>query len=36
MRTIDTVMKKTVPKWWFENKKRRVFENAERELQLSS
>ena len=32
MRTIDTVMKKTAPKWWYENKKRRIFENAEKEL----
>jgi hypothetical protein len=32
MRSIDTVMKKTVPRWWYENKKRTVFENAEREL----
>jgi hypothetical protein len=28
MRTIDTVMKKTLPKWWYENKKKRIFENA--------
>jgi len=27
-------MKKTVPKWWYENKKRKIFENAERELQI--
>ena len=32
MRNIDTVMKKTVPKWWFERKKKLVFENAEKEL----
>jgi hypothetical protein len=32
MRYIDTLMKKTVPKWWYENKKKKVFENAEREL----
>ncbi len=32
MRSIDTVMKKTAPKWWFENKKKTVFENARREL----
>ena len=29
MRTIDTVMKKTAPKWWYESKKKRLFENAE-------
>ena len=34
MRTIDTVMKKTIPKWWYENKKKRIFENAKKELQL--
>jgi hypothetical protein len=32
MRSIDTVMKKTAPKWWYENKKKKVFENARREL----
>lgn len=32
MRSIDTMMKKTAPKWWYENKKRIVFENAEREI----
>ena len=32
MRSIDTVMKKTVPRWWYESKKKIVFENAEREL----
>ena len=32
MRSIDTVMKKTAPKWWYENKKKKVFEWAEREL----
>lgn len=36
MRNIDTLMKKTAPKWWYENKKRKIFENAERELALSS
>ncbi len=36
MRTIDTVMKRTMPKWWFENKKKRIFANAERELQVTS
>jgi len=32
MRSIDTVMKKTVPKWWYERKEKRVFENAARVL----
>jgi len=32
MRSIDTMMKKTVPQWWYEKKKKKVFENAEREL----
>ncbi len=32
MRSIDTVMKKTVPQWWYEKKKKKVFANAEREL----
>ena len=32
MRTIDTVMKKTAPKWWYENKRKKIFENAKREL----
>jgi hypothetical protein len=32
MKNIDTLMKKTVPKWWYERKKKKVFENAEREL----
>jgi len=25
-------MKKTVPKWWYERKRKQVFENAEKEL----
>ena len=32
MRTIDTMMKRTAPKWWYENKKKKIFENAEKEL----
>ncbi len=35
MRSIDTVMKKTAPVWWYERKKKKVFENAERELKAS-
>ena len=34
MRSIDTVMKRTAPKWWYENKKRKIFENAEREMKV--
>ncbi|HEU4470893.1 MAG TPA: cupin-like domain-containing protein [Flavisolibacter sp.] len=33
MRGIDTVMKKTAPRWWYESKKRKLFENAEREME---
>jgi len=29
-------MKRTMPKWWFENKKKKIFANARRELQLIS
>ena len=36
MRSIDTIMKKTAPGWWYENKKRKVFSNAEKELQLKN
>ncbi|MFM2138131.1 MAG: hypothetical protein RJA57_438 [Bacteroidota bacterium] len=32
MRSIDSMMKRTAPKWWYERKKRRIFSNAEREL----
>ena len=32
MRTIDTVMKKTAAKWWYETKKKKIFENAEKEM----
>lgn len=34
MRNIDTLMKKTAPKWWYENKKKAIFNNAKRELEL--
>jgi hypothetical protein len=30
------MMKKTMPKWWYEMKKRKIMENAEKELQLVS
>lgn len=32
MRNIDTLMKKTAPTWWYENKKKKVFANAEKAL----
>ena len=32
MRGIDTMMKKTMPKWWYARKEKKVFENAAREL----
>ncbi|MDZ4795107.1 MAG: cupin-like domain-containing protein [Bacteroidota bacterium] len=32
MRNIDTLMKKTMPKWWYKRKEKKVFENAERAL----
>ncbi len=36
MRSIDTVMKKTVPKWWYENKKKRIFENADKAIKTDA
>ena len=35
MRNIDTLMKRTAPRWWYENKKRKIFENAEKALQTA-
>jgi hypothetical protein len=32
MRNIDTLMKKTFPKWWYERKKKKVYELAALEL----
>jgi ribosomal protein L16 Arg81 hydroxylase len=32
MRNIDTLMKKTAPKWWYQRKQKKVFANAEREI----
>jgi hypothetical protein len=32
MRSIDTVMKKTAPKWWYKRKERKLFAYAEKEL----
>lgn len=33
MRSIDTLMKKTMPVWWYQNKKKKIFANADRVLQ---
>jgi hypothetical protein len=35
MRNIDTIMKKTVPKWWYERKRKQVFANAEKVLNIA-
>jgi hypothetical protein len=32
MRSIDTVMKKTMPKWWYQRKEKKIFKNAEKAL----
>ena len=32
MRHIDTLMKKTAPKWWYDYKKEKIFKAAEKEL----
>lgn len=32
MRSIDTVMKKTAPKWWYGRKEKKIFQNAAKEL----
>jgi len=32
MRSIDTVMKKTIPEWWYHYKKEKTFEAAERQI----
>lgn len=34
MRSIDTLMKKTAPKWWYDYKKEKIFKAAEKELTL--
>ena len=36
MRNIDTLMKKTAPKWWYARKEKRVYRNAEKELRSVS
>lgn len=35
MRNIDTLMKKTAPKWWYERKKDTLYKNAEKALALA-
>jgi hypothetical protein len=35
MRTIDTLMKKTAPIWWYKRKERKLFSNAAKELAAS-
>jgi hypothetical protein len=32
MRSIDTIMKKALPKWWYGRKEKKIFQNAAREL----
>jgi hypothetical protein len=36
MRSIDTVMKKTAPKWWYHRKEKKVFANADKELSATA
>lgn len=36
MRSIDTLMKKTAPKWWYHRKEKKLFANAEKEMQLAA
>ena len=33
MRSIDTIMKRTAPVWWYESKKKKIFANAKKELE---
>ena len=35
MRSIDTLMKKTAPKWWYNRKKRKLFDLADRQLKAA-
>lgn len=35
MRGIDTLMKKTAPEWWYNHKKKKVYQNAAREMALA-
>jgi hypothetical protein len=34
MRSIDTLMKKTIPKWWYGRKEKKLFANAQKELAI--
>ena len=34
MRSVDTLMKKTLPQWWYKRKKEQLLQNAQRELTL--
>lgn len=36
MRTIDTVMKKTIPGWWYKRKMKKVYQRAAEELQQAA
>ncbi|MGB3007379.1 MAG: cupin-like domain-containing protein [Chitinophagaceae bacterium] len=36
MRGIDTLMKKTSPKWWYKRKEKKVFNNAKKELLIGA
>lgn len=35
MRSIDTMMKRTAPQWWYKQKEKKVFARAERELSVA-
>jgi len=35
MRNIDTLMKKTVPQWWYNRKKEHLYKNAKKELAVA-
>ena len=36
MRSIDTLMKKTAPKWWYGRKEKKLYENAARVMNGAS
>jgi len=36
MRNIDTLMKKTAPKWWYNRKRRQLYQLADRELKTAA
>ncbi len=36
MRGIDTMMKKTAPKWWYDRKKKQLMDDAQKEMQTVS